>query len=81
MLADDALWFDGTGAKETVSPNCHKPLDRCFCWKTGGGGPGGMEDASLLDVGAESDSNLVEIATEDGAVPDGRSVVDGDLTG
>lgn len=40
-----------------------------------------MEDASLLDVGAEADSDLVEIAAKNGAVPDGGSVVDGDLTG
>lgn len=40
-----------------------------------------MKDAALLDVGAESDGYLVEIATEDGAVPDGGSVIDGDLAG
>lgn len=40
-----------------------------------------MENASLLDVGAEPDGDLVEIATEDGATPDGGSIVDGDLAG
>lgn len=40
-----------------------------------------MNDASLLNVGAESDGDLVEIAAEDGAGPDGGAVADGDLAG
>lgn len=47
------------------------------CW----GGPGGVKDAAFLDIGAESNSNLVEIATEDGAGPDGGSIIDGNLAG
>lgn len=40
-----------------------------------------MEDASLLDVGAEADGDFVEVAAEDGAAPDGGAVADGDLAG
>lgn len=29
-----------------------------------------MDDALLLDVGAEAEGDLVEVATEDGAAPD-----------
>lgn len=43
------------------------------------GSPRGVEDATLLDIGAESDRDLVEIATEDRSVPDRRAIVDGDL--
>jgi hypothetical protein len=46
---------------------------------TCGRGPGGVEDASLLHVGAEAEGDLVEVPTEHGPAPDGRAVVDGDL--
>ena len=39
-----------------------------------------MNDASLLHIGAESDSNFVKIATKDGARPHRGSVADGDLS-
>ena len=48
---------------------------------TCGGEPGSVEDAALLDVGAEPDGDLLEVAAEDGFVPDGGAVVDGDLAG
>lgn len=32
--------------------------------------PCGMEDASLLDVGAEAERDLVEVPPQDGAAPD-----------
>ncbi|KAL5987778.1 hypothetical protein ACLOJK_035532 [Asimina triloba] len=36
-------------------------------------------EALCLDVGAESDGDLVEIAAEDGGTPDGRrTITDGD---
>lgn len=40
-----------------------------------------MDNAALLDVGAEPDSDLVQVAAENGTVPDGGAVVDGDLPG
>lgn len=40
-----------------------------------------MDDAPLLDIGAEPDSDLVQIAPKDRPVPDGGSVVDGHLAG
>lgn len=40
-----------------------------------------MENAAFLNVGAESNGDLVEIAAEDRAGPDGGSVVDSDLAG
>jgi hypothetical protein len=40
-----------------------------------------MEDASLLDVGAEAERDLVEVPPQDGAAPDGGAVVHGDLAG
>lgn len=47
------------------------------CWR----GPGGVKDAAFLDIGAESNSNLVEITAEDGASPNGGSIIDGNLAG
>ena len=43
--------------------------------------PGGVEYAPLLDVGAEAESDLVEVSPQHGAAPDGRAIVDGDLAG
>lgn len=40
-----------------------------------------MEHAAFLNVGAESNADLVEIAAEDRTGPDGGSVVYGDLAG
>lgn len=38
-----------------------------------------MNDTPLLDIGAETDGDLVEVAPEDRPAPDGRPVVDRDL--
>ena len=38
-----------------------------------------MENAPLLDIGAEADGDLVEVTAEHATVPDGGAVVDGDL--
>ena len=40
-----------------------------------------MDNRLLLNIGAETDGDFVEISPEDGAVPDGRAVADGDLAG
>jgi hypothetical protein len=40
-----------------------------------------VEDASLLDVGAEAEGDLVEVTAQHGAAPHGGAVVDGDLPG
>jgi hypothetical protein len=42
-------------------------------------GPGGVQYAPLLDVGAESECDLVEVSPQHRAAPDGCAVVDGDL--
>lgn len=39
-----------------------------------------MEDTAFLDIGAEPNLDLVEIAAENRAGPDGGSVVDRDLS-
>ena len=39
-----------------------------------------MEDAAFLNIGAESDGDLIEIAAEDRPGPNGCSVADRDLT-
>lgn len=49
--------------------------------ETCGRRPGGVEDASLLDVGAEAEGDLVEVTAQHGAAPHGGAVVDGDLPG
>nr|GMD32013.1 hypothetical protein Iba_chr09bCG4230 [Ipomoea batatas] len=45
------------------------------------GRPSGVNDTSLLDIGAEADGDLVEIPAENGAIPDRGAVPDGYLTG
>ncbi|KAH0892585.1 hypothetical protein HID58_055014 [Brassica napus] len=47
------------------------------CW----GRPRGMDNAPFLHIRAEPEGDFVEIAAQNGAVPDGRAVPDGDLTG
>lgn len=39
-----------------------------------------MEDTPFLNIGAEADGDLIEIAAEDRAGPNGGSVVDPDLS-
>jgi len=43
--------------------------------------PSSVNNGAFLNVGAESDADLVEIAAEDATGPDGGSVPDGDLAG
>ena len=40
-----------------------------------------MEHTPFLNIGAEPYGDLIEIAAEDGAGPDGGAVVDRDLAG
>ncbi|KAL0925587.1 hypothetical protein M5K25_003942 [Dendrobium thyrsiflorum] len=45
------------------------------------GGPSGVDDAALLNVRTEADGDLVKVAAENGTVPYGGTIADGDLTG
>jgi len=43
--------------------------------------PSRVKNTAFLNIGTESDADLVEIAAEDGAGPNGGSVPNGDLAG
>lgn len=71
------FWGVKSWATKQNRATATRPAKKLTC----GRGPSSVKDTALLNIGAESDADLVEIAAEDGTRPDGGSVPDGDLAG
>lgn len=82
FIPTNTRFYDKIKANNFQSIN-EIPLIFTKNWKnlTCRGGPCGVKNTALLNIGAETDADLVEIATEDATRPNGGSVPDGDLAG